>query len=387
MNSDWQTVTTEALIEAGALIIGDGYRAKNDEMAPSGLPFARAGNVDGGIHLDGVDILGPDGVRKAGEKVARAGDSVFTSKGTVGRFAYVNKSTRPFVYSPQLCYWRVLDGSMLEPLFLHYWLQGRESWEQLAVLKGQTDMADYVSLTDQRRMTITLPPIAEQRRIAGVLGAIDDKIEVLRRVDAALEDAEALAFRLLMTRNRSRCDRRALGELLTLEYGKALKAVDRQAGPVRVYGSKGQIGWHDAKLASGPGVVVGRKGNPGAVAWAPTDFFVIDTAFYAVPTGDVARLPFLFHALRSLDFAALNADSAVPGLNRNMAYQLELDVPPPSEIARFDEIATALRGLQTVNGSEAARLERVGDALLPRLVSGEIRVPEDYEPGDLKSAA
>ena len=70
---------------------------------------------------------------------------------------------------------------------------------------------------------------------------------------------------------------------MELAYGKALKAGDRKGGPIPVYGSNGQVGWHDEKLVDGPGIVVGRKGNPGIVTWAYSDFFPIDTAFYVAP--------------------------------------------------------------------------------------------------------
>ena len=73
-----------------------------------------------------------------------------------------------------------------------------------------------------------------------------------------------------------------LGELVELAYGKALRADDRKGGSVPVYGSNGQVGWHDEGLVAGPGIVVGRKGNPGVVTWAHSDFFPIDTAFYVV---------------------------------------------------------------------------------------------------------
>jgi type I restriction enzyme S subunit len=54
-------------------------------------------------------------------------------------------------------------------------------------MKASTDMAPYLSLTDQRRLGITLPPIAEQKAIASVLGALDDKIDLNRRMNATLE--------------------------------------------------------------------------------------------------------------------------------------------------------------------------------------------------------
>jgi type I restriction enzyme S subunit len=72
---------------------------------------------------------------------------------------------------------------------------GGEFYRQISGLKGQTDMADYVSLTDQRRMEITLPPAPLQRAIAGVLGALDDKIEQNRRTARALERLARAIFR------------------------------------------------------------------------------------------------------------------------------------------------------------------------------------------------
>jgi type I restriction enzyme S subunit len=70
-----------------------------------------------------------------------------------------------------------------------------------------------------------------------------------------------------------------LGELIDLSYGKALKEENRRPGSIPVYGSNGQVGWHDEALARGPGIIVGRKGNPGTVVWVPSDFFAIDTTF------------------------------------------------------------------------------------------------------------
>jgi len=191
----WELHHTQKLIAQAKLLIGDGYRAKNSELTTSGMPFARAGNIDNGLHFDNADRFPEKDVQKVGEKVSQPGDVVFTSKGTVGRLALVRTNTPRFVYSPQLCYWRVLDRDVIDPCWLYYWMCGSEFVQQVAGMKGQTDMADYVSLTDQRRMEITLPPIHEQRAIAGVLGALDDKIEQNRRTAQALERLARAIFR------------------------------------------------------------------------------------------------------------------------------------------------------------------------------------------------
>jgi type I restriction enzyme S subunit len=149
----------------GVLQVGDGYRAKNEEMASEGLPFARAGNIDNGFDFVGADLLGSPGVSKAGDKVSRACDVVFTSKGTVGRFAFVDPTMHPFVYSPQLCFWRSTNHDALNPFVLRQWMASRWFLDQVDRVKGQTDMADYVSLRDQRAMRFPLATPESQAAI------------------------------------------------------------------------------------------------------------------------------------------------------------------------------------------------------------------------------
>ena len=177
-----------ALIKAGALEIGDGYRAKNNEFTPSGLPFARAGNIKDGFQFADADRFPEENLERIGNKISESGDVVFTSKGTVGRFAFVREDTPRFVYSPQLCFWRSRDPSLIDPRFLFYWMSGREFFVQFKGVSGQTDMAEYVSLRDQRSMHLTLPPLPEQRAIAHILGTLDDKIELNRRMNETLEE-------------------------------------------------------------------------------------------------------------------------------------------------------------------------------------------------------
>lgn len=191
----WTRTTVEALVRAGALSIQDGYRARNVELGQPGLPFARAGDIDQGFHFEGVDCLHEEHLAKVGDKVSLPGDVVFTSKGTVGRLAFVRQDTPRFVYSPQLCFWRARDAHVLDSRFLSYWMHGEEFSQQVDAFKGQTDMADYVSLRDQRRMHLTLPPIEAQRTIGRVLGEMDDRILVGQRLIHTLEAMAQELFR------------------------------------------------------------------------------------------------------------------------------------------------------------------------------------------------
>ena len=194
MVTEFQQHEVAKLISDGTLMINDGYRAKNSELSRTGIPFARAGNIDGGFHFEDSDRVPAETLAKVGQKKSQAGDVVFTSKGTVGRFAFVREHTPEFVYSPQLCFWRSLDASLIDPRWLFYWMNGREFYLQFKGVSGQTDMAEYVSLRDQRAMKMTLPLLAEQKRIAEVLGALDDKIELNRRMNATLEATARALF-------------------------------------------------------------------------------------------------------------------------------------------------------------------------------------------------
>jgi type I restriction enzyme S subunit len=90
-------------------------------------------------------------------KVSKAGDSVISMKGTVGRSAFVDEHTRPLAYSPQVSYWRSCDAERIAPTFLYAFIRSDAFVRQCAVVKGSTDMADYVNLADQRNMTLIVP--------------------------------------------------------------------------------------------------------------------------------------------------------------------------------------------------------------------------------------
>lgn len=172
-------VPAQQLIDDGIVEINDGYRAKNSELGESGLPFARAGNINDGFQFEEADLLAESNVPRAGTKISRPLDVVFTSKGTVGRFALVREGTPQFVYSPQLCFWRVLRRDKMSPHFLYRWMQSRDFLDQVDGVKGSTDMADYVSLTNQRRMLVRLPEPGDVARADRALAPIDHLVGTL----------------------------------------------------------------------------------------------------------------------------------------------------------------------------------------------------------------
>lgn len=118
-----------------------------------------------------------------------------------------------------------------------------------------------------------------------------------------------------------------VGELAPFAYGKGLPEIRRSAkGNVPVYGSNGVVGFHDMPLTDGPTVVIGRKGTVGAVHYSPVPCWPIDTTFY-VTGKDPSVLRYRYYLLKSLGLEHMNADSAVPGLNRDAAHARRIRIP------------------------------------------------------------
>ena len=150
-------VRVSELAASGVIVVGDGYRAKNSELGSPGVCFVRAGDLAHGRITPTEDLLSVEAIAKAQQKVARRGDTAFTSKGTIGRFAYVDESASPAVYSPQVCFWRSNDPGRLSPVYLHYWMKSGLFSGQVDRVRGQAAIMDFVSLGDQRKMLLDLP--------------------------------------------------------------------------------------------------------------------------------------------------------------------------------------------------------------------------------------
>jgi type I restriction enzyme S subunit len=188
---------TSDLIAKGSLAIGDGYRAKNSEMAATGLPFVRIGDLREDFQFEGVDLLSPASCAMAGNKISRHGDCIVSTKGTVGRVLFVPASAGQFVYSPQLSYWRVLSDDVRSE-YLICWMRGPDFVRQCATVKGATDMADYVNLKDQRRMLLPIPTLNVQRAFAELVQPMLDLIANLWRSSANLRSTrQQLLHRLV----------------------------------------------------------------------------------------------------------------------------------------------------------------------------------------------
>ncbi|MBA4494005.1 restriction endonuclease subunit S [Paenactinomyces guangxiensis] len=127
-----------------------------------------------------------------------------------------------------------------------------------------------------------------------------------------------------------------LGDIIELLYGKPLPRNKRSGNGYPVFGSNGIVGYHTDFLLEGPIIVIGRKGSHGEVNWFNESGWPIDTTYY-VKTRKNIDFKFLFYLLKNLNLKKLNRSTAIPGLNREDAYNQVIPLPPLNEQKRIAE--------------------------------------------------
>lgn len=146
-----------------------------------------------------------------------------------------------------------------------------------------------------------------------------------------------------------------LGDIIEFKYGNALPKQSRVTGDFPVFGSNGIVGYHQEYLVKGPSIIIGRKGSSGSVHASLTPCYPIDTTYY-VNVFDSISFYFAGYLLKTLKLDTLNRSTAIPGLNRQDAYQLPIKLPPLAEQRR---IVAKLDSLTARIARARAELERV----------------------------
>ena len=164
-----------------------------------------------------------------------------------------------------------------------------------------------------------------------------------------------------------------LEELVEVRYGKDHKRLAN--GPYPVYGSGGFMRSAERFLFSGESVLIPRKGSLNNVMYVDEEFWTVDTMFFAVP-----RIPgaakFVYQYVKQLDLASMNSGSAVPSMTTSILNALRLPIPSKESLETFDERLQPFYSVIRANNIENKELTALRDALLPKLMSGEIDVSE-----------
>lgn len=376
--SGWRTVR---LGDLGRVVTGKTPPSAEPEMFVGDTPFITPSDMsDDCRHIATERFVSQKWDPKRRMLLPQKAVCVVCIGATIGKICMTHKPS----HTNQQLNSIIVDDDLFDPFFVYYSLRTKVGELKANAAGAATPIINKSVFSE---LKIDAPCRNTQRRIASILGAYDDLIEVNRRRVKLLEEMARGLFEEWFVRFRfpghetvplldtpngklpAKWKFDELGTLLELAYGKALKATDREPGMFPVIGSSGVVGTNVSAFEAGPGIIVGRKGNVGAIIWSPFDYWPIDTVYFVR-----SPLPkiFLLQLLRRVPFQ--NTDAAVPGLNRNTALKKIVVVPPVELSIKYDKYAYPMQ--QMIDGLNLAneRLAASRDLLLPRLISGQLSV-------------
>lgn len=443
MAKPWREATIEDVSEKVAM--GPfGSSIKIETFVDDGVPVISGQHLHGSMVDDqlGFNFITEEHARKLQNANVRRGDIIFTHAGNIGQVAYISSNSiyDRYVISQRQFYMRC-DRSQVLPEFVVSYFKTPEGQHKLLANTSQTGVPSIAQpVSYLRTITIPVPPLEEQRAIAHILGTLDDKIELNRRMSETLESMARALFKSWFVDFepvRAKMERRnpglsqsiadlfparlvdsefgeipegwkvvTLGDIAETVNGRSYKSADLEesntalvtlrsfarGGGYRPDGLKAYTGTYRPEQVVRPGEVVVACtdvtqaaeviGRPAIVQ--PTSRYntlvaSLDTAIVR-PTGDSVGCAFLYCLMRTDQFVdhtlAHTTGTTVLHLAKNAIPSFSFACPPQEIVDRFQSISQSALERVRLIGKESETLADVRDTLLPKLISGELRVKD-----------
>ena len=237
------------------------------------------------------------------------------------------------------------------------------------------------------KLPIKLPTIEEQNAVAAIIQSLDDKIELNRRINDNLEQQAQALFKAWFVDFEPFKDGKfvdselgripegwkvgQLDELIEIKYGKDHKKLF--SGNIPVYGSGGIMRYVNMPIYEKESVLIPRKGSLNNVLYVNHPFWTVDTMFYTrMKINGIAKFIYLF--ISPIDLLSMNSGSAVPSMTTDILSKIRLVIPPKNIFDNFESlIAPFFEKIDSCN-KEIYKLSNLRDALLPKLMSGELSI-------------
>jgi type I restriction enzyme, S subunit len=408
MGVEWLEKSIEELTE-----VTSSKRIHASDYTPIGVPFYRSKEIiekAKGKSISTELFISDEQFNSIATKFGspQEGDILLTSVGTLG-VPYLVQANEKFYFKDGNLTWLKTSEAKVNSDFIYYWLTSSRAKQAIdEVTIGSTQQA--LTIVALKSLKLNLPPLPEQQAIAGILGALDDKIELNRRMNETLESMARAIFKSWFVDFdpvRAKMDGQQppgmnsetaalfpdsfeeqdgemapkgwevgrLDELLVLQRGFDLPKKNRKLGAYPVFAAGGHHGTHIEFKVNGPGVVTGRSGVLGNVYYVHEDFWPLNTTLW-IKEFRASRPIHTYFFLQTMELERFNAGSAVPTLNRNHVHGVPVIVPPLEIVERFEDFSKPLFERIFHNKSKSQTLANLRDTLLPKLLSGELRVPE-----------
>ena len=342
-----------------------------------------------------VPIISSSGHSGWHDEVKVKAPGVVTGRyGTIGLVFYVETDFWPLNTA---LYVRDFKGN--DPAFVHYFLK-------TLPFSDYTDKAAVpgVNRNHLHMEQVVLPPLPEQRRIAAVLGALDDKIELNRKMNRTLEEMAQAIFKSWFIDFDGVPDSEMVESELgpiprgweATTLGKVIDIYDKlrvplsglqraqRKGPFPYYGAAAVMDYVDDYLFDGIYVLLGEDGSVvdgqdhpiTQYVWGK--FWVNNHAHVLLPKAPVG-IEHLLLALRNANIRPYMTGAVQAKVSQGNLKRVPFVLPTREVCERFTQRAAHLFARLRCNTEESRTLAALRDALLPKLISGEVRVPEAEE--------
>lgn len=343
-----------------------------------GVPVIRGGNLSAEISNrlaeDGLVFISEDKAKEFKRSEVRKGDLIFTCWGTINQVGFIDgKGTYLFYIISNKQMKLTPHPDKADSLFLYYYFSSPQVQEQIIGNNIGSSVPGF-NLGQLKTMELNLPPLPEQKAIASVLSSLDDKIDLLHRQNKTLEAlAETLFRQWFVEQAQEDWEEVKLGDFFDISSGKGLKR-DRfnDAGVIPVLGANGEIGRTSDYLFEEKLIFTGRVGTLGNI------FIVNGDKVWLSDNTLVFRkirwFYFVYFTLKSSHLEDFNVGSTQPLVRQSDIKEIPVNIPSNDELDFFEDSVSHLFEKMEANKNQIRTLEKLRDTLLPKLMSGEVRV-------------
>lgn len=314
------------------------------------------------------------------ERYLRIGDIIInaTGYGTAGRVAQVDNLIGDTTVDSHMIIIRA-NYNKVHPKYLAYYMKHNQATIE-SYAEGSTGQTEISKNRLCYEFKVRYPDLETQKRIAKVLSALDDKIELNNQINKNLEEqAQALYkswfvdFEPYGRRRPTSWYMGILSDLANISTGKrpTIKSdIKTSEFCIPIVGASSVMGYTSKSNYNDKILVTGRVGTHGVIqrfstaCWASDNTLVITSNYYE----------YVNQILGKIDYSSLNRGSTQPLITQGDMNKEPVLIPDTETLNRFETIVGALMTSYDYNNNENMRLEEVRDSLLPKLMSGEIDV-------------
>ena len=354
-----------------------GSNLKVSCFVDQGVPIIDGANLKGIKVTDNVTkFVTNEKAESLYRSIANRGDIVVTISGNVGQIAYIPYDSLYERYLVSQRQFRLTINSLEAYVpYIVYYFHTPEGQHKILSFANQTGVPALAQpLKNFKNIKIDLPDLETQKKIAKVLSALDDKIELNNQINKNLEE-QANALFDNMFPNISQGNK-TVGDYIVPKRGKSLLSKDAVLGDVPVVaGGLEPSTYHNESNTTAPVITISASGaNAGYVSLWHIPVWSSDSSYIDSKMSDNVYFWYVLLKKRQKEIYDSQTGSAQPHIYPQHIAELPLSELSLESISLFNIRVTSLFAQIANNKAENAILHKTRDTLLPKLMSGEIDV-------------